>query len=416
MSWDMVPIGTVVRSAQYGLSLAVDIDGTLPIVGMKDIQGGRVRVDPAVCVSLSQGEAIEYLLSDGDILLNRTNSPDLVGKAGIFRGKEPAVFASYLVRLKLDRERVDPDFIIQILNSAIGQRRIKRLSTRAISQANLNPTVFRRKFQIPLPSLREQESVRDILLTWDCAIERTDQLVVAKQQRYEALSRRLLFGKTRLGDHEGSITKALHWFAVPDDWRVVKIGDISREVSLINASDQSLPVLSCTKHRGLVESLEYFGKQVFSHDTSKYKLARHCQFVYATNHIDEGSIGYQDKYPMALVSPIYTVFESNHSDVEDRFLYKLLKTEAMRCVFQARTNASVDRRGGLRWKEFAQIPIPIPSTAEQREICAVLDEAKREIDLLLASSDALKEQKRGLMQKLLTGQWRVGANGEAQGT
>jgi type I restriction enzyme S subunit len=67
----------------------------------------------------------------------------------------------------------------------------------------------------------------------------------------------------------------------------------------------------------------------------------------------------------------------------------------------------VDRRGSLRWKEFARIHIPLPPLDEQREISAVLDEAKREIALLQAKVEALKTQKRGLMQKLLTGQWRI---------
>ena len=133
MKWDSVPIGTVIRSSQYGLSLAAESNGRIPIIGMKDIQDGRVQIDPSVRVNLSERESESYLLSDGDILLNRTNSPDLVGKAGIYRGNVKAVFASYLVRLHLDLAQVDPDYVIQIIASEDGQRNIKRLATRAIS-------------------------------------------------------------------------------------------------------------------------------------------------------------------------------------------------------------------------------------------------------------------------------------------
>ena len=86
MTWRETAIGIVIRSSQYGLSLPANPDGNMPIVGMKDIQDGRVRVDPNVRVRLTEQEAKPYLLKDGDILLNRTNSPDLVGKAGIYRG------------------------------------------------------------------------------------------------------------------------------------------------------------------------------------------------------------------------------------------------------------------------------------------------------------------------------------------
>lgn len=199
---------------------------------------------------------------------------------------------------------------------------------------------------------------------------------------------------------------------MPSDWHIVEIGQIAREVSETNGGGEDLPVLSCTKYDGLVDSLKYFDKQVFSDDTSKYKVVRRGQFAYATNHIEEGSIGYQDLAPAGLVSPIYTVFQADPAQIDDGYLYKLLKTEKLRQLFAANTNASVDRRGSLRWKEFARIHIPLPPLDEQRQISTVLDEAKREINLLKAKAEALKTQKRGLMQKLLTGQWRLNEHKE----
>ncbi len=407
MTWQTVPIGKVIRTSQYGLSLRADTVGNYPIVGMKDIQGGRVRIDSTSCVQLSEEEAREYLLADGDILLNRTNSPDLVGKVGIYRGTEFAVFASYLVRLELDKARADPDFVVQILNSEGGQRHIKQLATRAVSQSNLNPTTFKNHFPLPLPPLAEQRRIAGVLLRWDTAIEKTEQLVAAKKQRNDALSRSLIFGKVRLGNRRGKPKRALHWFEVPRDWSVVPIGNVAQEVSAVNSPDNSLPVLSCTKYGGLVDSLTYFEKQVFSHDTSKYKVVKRGHFAYATNHIEEGSIGYQDLYPAGLVSPIYTVFEANPKKIDDGFLHLVLKTEKLRQIFEANTNASVDRRGSLRWKDFARIEIPLPSLEEQREIVAVLANAKREVELLGAQAEALRTQKRGLMQQLLSGQRRI---------
>lgn len=128
-------------------------------------------------------------------------------------------------------------------------------------------------------------------------------------------------------------------------WSIVEIGQIASEVSAVNDSTDYIPVLSCTKYDGLVDSLQYFKKQVFSHDTSNYKLVRRGQFAYATNHIEEGSIGYQDLVSAGLVSPIYTVFQADASRVDDGYLYKVLKTEKLRQLFAANTNASVDRRG-----------------------------------------------------------------------
>ncbi len=257
-----------------------------------------------------------------------------------------------------------------------------------------------------VPSKKEQTLIVEIMTTWDTAIEKTEQLIAAKEQRLAALSHLLLFGKKRVEGKSTSLRKAPHGPPLPKDWLSVEIGQVAQEVSKFNRADKKLPVLSCTKHSGLVDSLKYFDKQVFSHDTTKYKVVQGNQFAYATNHIEEGSIGYQDLSPAGLVSPIYTVFKTDPSKVCDGYLYKLLKTETLRKVFEARTNASVNRRGSLRWIAFSKIHIPLPPLNEQVAINTILEDARREIALHQENVAALKIQKRGLMQKLLTGEIR----------
>ena len=107
------------------------------------------------------------------------------------------------------------------------------------------------------------------------------------------------------------------------------------------------------------------------------------------------------------MSPIYTVFETDSSKVVPQFLYALFKTETYRHVFSANTNSSVDRRGSLRWKAFARIRIPLPGIKEQKRIAAALYHCVREIEFLKKKESALRQQKKGLMQKLLTGEVRV---------
>ncbi|MCB9292292.1 MAG: restriction endonuclease subunit S [Lewinellaceae bacterium] len=93
--------------------------------------------------------------------------------------------------------------------------------------------------------------------------------------------------------------------------------------------------------------------------------------------------------------------------MNDYFLFKLLKTPLYIHIYQASTSASVDRRGSLRWKEFSNIHIPLPPIEEQKAIAKILMEADREIELLHAKLEALRAQKKGLMQRLLTGRVRV---------
>ena len=243
------------------------------------------------------------------------------------------------------------------------------------------------------PPKPQQDKIADILHSWERGNRQLATLIAAKVHFKQGLMQQLLTGKRRFPKFR-------------EDWEQVRIGDIASERSERNNGGISIPVLSCTKHDGLVNSLAYFGKQVFSFDTSNYKVVRKGDFAYATNHIEEGSIGLLSHADAGLVSPMYTVFRTNGRIVPE-FLFRLLKTETYRQVFESFTSASVNRRGSLRWKQFATIPLKVPSVQEQQRIDKALATVDHEIDLLRKELEVLKTQKKGLMQKLLTGKVRV---------
>lgn len=244
-----------------------------------------------------------------------------------------------------------------------------------------------------LPPITEQEKIVKILGIWDITIEKQKILIEKLERRKLGLMQTLLTGEKRLKGFS-------------EEWKKIHISDASKEVSIKNKDDKALTVLSCTKYNGLVPSLEYFGRKIFSDDLSTYKVVPKNHFAYATNHIEEGSIGYQDKFDEALISPMYTVFKTD-SKVNDNFFFNLLKS--YRCVYdyQTRMEGSIDRRGGLRWDAFSIIKISLPSIKEQTAIAEVLTTADQEINSAKARLNSLIIQKKGLMQQLLTGKTRV---------
>jgi type I restriction enzyme S subunit len=169
--WGMASIGDLVSAAQYGMNAPSADYGETQIVGMRDIRDGHVRFDKMARTTVSDGELEAYRLRSGDLLINRTNSLDQVGKVGIVDADRDVVFASYLVRLVADRSKINPEFLNLWLNSNIAQRTIKRIATQAIGQANLNPTEFQKYCLVPLPPMAEQCRIADVLRTWDEAIE-----------------------------------------------------------------------------------------------------------------------------------------------------------------------------------------------------------------------------------------------------
>jgi type I restriction enzyme S subunit len=308
--------------------------------------------------------------------------------------------------LRFNTEIVDPRFAVYAYLGPIFQN-IIRLHTVHGSTVDRIPLIEMGQFPFTVPPLSEQRKIAEILSTWDEAIAKTERLIAALRERKKGLMQRLLTGQVRFAGFEKSKEKQSTKFGeIPVDWGYVPIAEVAQHVSTKNNRGNDLPVLSCTKYDGLVDSLTYFGRQIFSEDTSTYKIVKREQFAYATNHIEEGSIGYQNLYDQALISPMYTVFETN-GKIDDGFLYKLLKTELYRHTFEVNTSASVDRRGSLRWNVFAQIKIPLPSLPEQRAIAEMLDTCEQEIMLTNKQLDRLQQQKKGLMQRLLTGQVRV---------
>lgn len=261
---------------------------------------------------------------------------------------------------------------------------------------------------IMIPPLPEQRKIAKILSTWDKAISTTEKLIETSKQQKKALMQQLLTGKKRLGIESGTYSfQKTRYGDIPQDWEYPSIREICSQYSQKNIDNKELPVLSCSKHLGFVDSLKYFKKKVYSDDTSGYKVIPLNFFGFPSNHIEEGSIGLQRVYDYGIVSPIYVVFQSDSKRVDNEYLFSVLKTEHYRQIFCAATNASVDRRGSLRWKEFSAIHVPLPSLEEQQKIAAVLKAADKEIEVLEAKLTHFKQEKKALMQQLLTGKRRV---------
>jgi type I restriction enzyme S subunit len=310
-----------------------------------------------------------------------------------------------LVITRLNRELAIPSFYVQYLNSSIGLRRIHKISTGStLRHINVKDM---KKWAVPVPPLSEQNKIAKNLSSWDEAIEQTRKLIDAKKRRKKALMQQLLTGKRRLPGFEKTKDQRYYrFFNLPEDWECPQMKEIAKECSERNNMQGDLPVLACSKHLGFIESSEYFGKQVFSEDTSNYKIIRRGCFGFPSNHIEEGSIGLLLSHDMGLVSPIYIVFRCDESVIPE-YLFAVFKTDTFRHIFRVSTNASVDRRGSLRWREFSLIYVPKPSREEQQAIVDILQTGDEEINKLEMKLNALEKQKRGLMQKLLTGEVRV---------
>ena len=387
----------------------VDSGEEIKVVGVADFQARSEIEDTASlrCIKVKGQVSNADLLESGDLLYVRSNgNKALIGRCLYFPKVEGRLsFSGFTIRGRVDSTKLNAESAAHLMRSPKVAVQMHQGGT-GTNISNLSQEILN-GIRVEIPSLAEQARIAKALRTWEAAVSIAEKLLANCMEQKKALTVDLLLGRVRRIEHRTRSGRGNS----PKDWRTVPLSEVAVEVSIKNSADDSLPVLSCTKHHGLVDSLSYFNKRVFSENTSTYKLVPRGAFAYATNHIDEGSIGYQDLYDKALISPMYTVFKTNEQMLHG-FLYKLLKAEHYRQIFAANTNASVDRRGSLRWGDFKKIEIPLPSLEEQAAIHEVLAVADQEVAQLVTQLDYLKREKRVLMNDLLTGKRRVKVSDE----
>lgn len=150
-------LGNVCYSTEYGSSSKSEKTGLIPVIRMGNIQNGKILLDDLV-YSNNIEENKKYLLKYNDVLFNRTNSPELVGKTGIYQSKEPAIFAGYLIRINYKEDVILPVYLNYVLNSETIRNYGFSVMAKSVNQANINGTILK-SYKIPLPPLSEQQKL-----------------------------------------------------------------------------------------------------------------------------------------------------------------------------------------------------------------------------------------------------------------
>ncbi len=197
IGWEVKSIDEISDFVQYGLNISSSDNGQIPMLRMNNIVNGEMSDSPLVYVNLKDQLLQQYELEAGDILFNRTNSMDLVGKVGVFRLMEKYVFASYLIRVRVSKEN-NPYYINLALNSYPIQCSLRSKATPAVSQANINSKSLRHT-QIFKPKKKDEQ---DLVMS---KIEEVEHVILQKndkvkklEQLKKSLMQNLLTGKIKI--------------------------------------------------------------------------------------------------------------------------------------------------------------------------------------------------------------------------
>ncbi|MBN2467792.1 MAG: restriction endonuclease subunit S [Deltaproteobacteria bacterium] len=251
---------------------------------------------------------------------------------------------------------------------------------------------------IPLPSLPEQKKIAEILSTWDEAIERTKKLRDAKKRCKKALMQKLLTVRNRL---PGCNKK----------WTVYKLSQLLELRNERSKKTNTLPLYSLTIENGITPKTDRYDREalVKDKDGKQYKKVYPNDIVFNPSNLRWGAIARSKLDFPVLVSPIYEVLSVLDASVSHPiFLSELLCSENQIRLFASRVEGTLVERMAVKLNVFLTTKVNIPSDLfEQSKIADVLSTADDEIKTLEQKLAALEKQKRGLMQKLLTGEIRV---------
>lgn len=396
-NWKSLPIGEIVET-QYGLSLAGDPNGNVPILGMKNIKDGKIDPTDASLVCVSDKEIDEYRLRVGDLLFNRTNSLDLVGKTALYTSttSSPIVFASYLVRLCVDRSLASPDFVCQFLNFEPSQGRLKDMATPGVSQYNINPTTFRNHFLISIPPLCEQEAIGAVLSKWDQAIGQTTALIAAKERRKQGITQHLLTGGRRFSEFRKSKRPLTRLGKV--------LSKVSSSVDVVDSESYREIGIRCHGkgifHKEPVSGTSLGNKRVFN-------ILPGCLVLNIVFAWERALAITSDNEVGMIASHRFPMFQPDPKQVLIEYVLHYMLSDVGSNTLQLASPGGAGRNRTISQEQFLKTEIPLPAVEEQKRIVKVINTAESDLRSLRAQLESLKKQKRGLMQQLLTGKLRV---------
>lgn len=162
-SWEEKTVGDCCTSLKYGTAKKSESSGKVAVIRMGNLQHGEIEYDDLV-FSNDEEDIKKYSLSKDDVLFNRTNSPEWVGKTSIYRGDIPAIYAGYLIKLDYIKTMLIGDYLNYMLNSPNAKEYCNSVKTDGVNQSNINAQKIG-AYEIPVPSLPEQQEIVRILDT-----------------------------------------------------------------------------------------------------------------------------------------------------------------------------------------------------------------------------------------------------------
>ncbi len=402
--WEVKYLGDLLARLANGLTYDVSVTSGYPVSRIETISSGEINYSKVGYID-NVVECELYKMQKGDILYSHINSLAHVGKVAYYDGKQELYHGMNLLLMRVN-DMVDSNYLYAYMLTSQAKHIAQVIAKPAVNQASISINDIR-KIKLPVPPMEEQRKIAEILGVWDEAIEKQSRLIEKLELRKRALMQRLLTGRTRLPG-----------FTTP--WQKVKLGEIGTFLSTNTLSRDKL-----NDNNGSIQNIHYGDILVKYSSIVDAKLTAipyvNEDVAISSDYLENGDIVFSDTAEdnivgkaveisniadKKIVAGLHTMlFRPNKGSYAQHFLGYYLNSDAYRKqlapLIQGIKVCSISKRA------ICHTIVLTPSLPEQKAIAEVLTVADNEIATHRKKLDALRLQKRGLMQQLLTGKTRV---------
>ena len=383
-------LGEVCSIDKRTLSSRTPDDYLFDYIALSDIDRGRLLQTQKHKYSEAPSRA-KRIVVQGDVLL-ATVRPNLQGFY-IFRKKvKDCIVSTGFATLSPQSKLLNSSYLYEILFSQYMMATYHTFNAGSNYPAINSSDI--RKFKILLPPLLEQKAIASLLEKWDTAIEKTEALIAVKELQLDTLYQNYF----RPGSPENK-----NW----DSRRIGKFLSVRKERSV---PTKKMPLHSLTIEDGVTAKTDRYNREflVKNQEAKTYKVVYPKDIVFNPSNLRWGAIAPSEVPTKVVLSPIYEVLEVNDDLIDHDFLTHAVTCPRQIAIFATKVEGTLIEIMAVKVDAFRLCKILVPqSMEEQKRVSKILNTAKREIKILRALTEKYYTQKRGLMQKLLTGKWRI---------
>lgn len=393
--WEVKPLENVAEIKQ-GVSKGKIIEPnsaiSVPYMRVANVKDGKLDLTEIKYIQIKKEDFRKYKLQKRDILITEGGDPDKLGRGCIWNDEvSDCIFQNHLFRIRTLRDILLPEYSYNFFQSNRAKDYFLSCAKQTTGIASINSTQVK-DTPIPIPALSEQNDICEVLHTWDIAIASVQKIILKLKQRNKGMEEQLLTGKKRL---KGFVKK----------WNEIHLSDAFVERNEVNAD--KLPLLSITADRGVIYQSDSDKKDTSNEDKSKYRRICVNDIGYNTMRMWQGRSALSTLE--GIVSPAYTIVTPRPRYQSEFFSY-LFKLPSVINKFFRNSQGLVDDTLNCKFKDFALVKVKVPPFEEQVSISKVIAKAIEEIKLQEQQLKLLQQQKKALLQKLLTGEIRVKVN------